>query len=573
MLRLTLVAAAAAALLAAPAHAEPSLLMPGVTYERQLQFSRFGPKVLHVVTAPRPGGLYSLAPVLSNGTIVGKETVTAMQRRLATNTATAVGINGDFSNADGVPSGVLVQSGVLAATPNLRRSAIGVDTAGSLRVERVGLNGTWQGTGQRRALAVNRRPATNGVTLYTPTWGSATPLEAGSVEAVLPGLGAPRAGGTNTAPVAELRAGGGTPIPPGGAVLVARGNQAVRLVEEGKPGTTLTVRLILNPDWSGIAEGLAGGPLLVRSGKAIFNPREDFSHSALSVRSARAAVGQRPDGRILLVVVDGGLPGFSVGVTNWELAQAMTRLGAVTAAALEGGRAATLAFDGKLLNRPTAGERPTSEMLAVLYSGVYAAPPEPLLLSPNGDGIDERQLFRYRVVRPSTVVVSLVDPAGSARVLETATREAGTYQLPWSGRKTDGTLEQQGAWRWLVTARDDLGSESVAERPFTLNATLGALSAQPAVVPVNRRGGKLTVSFALAAPATWTVTIESAGGVALRTYSGRAGVPGRVALVWDGRYRKRVRAYAGRHVVRVVARNDFGSATLAVPVTVRRVGR
>ncbi len=97
----------------------------------------------------------------------------------------------------------------------------------------------------------------------------------------------------------------------------------------------------------------------------------------------------------------------------------MARLGAVTAAALEGGNAASLAFDGRLLNRPTRGERPMSEMLGVLYSGVYAAPPEPAVLSPNGDGIDERQTFRYRVVRPSSSPSAWSTRPGTAHVVET----------------------------------------------------------------------------------------------------------------------------------------------------------
>ena len=45
----------------------PTLLMPGVTYTKRVQFTPHGPVVLNVVTAPKPGGLYSLAPVLTNG--------------------------------------------------------------------------------------------------------------------------------------------------------------------------------------------------------------------------------------------------------------------------------------------------------------------------------------------------------------------------------------------------------------------------------------------------------------------------------------------------------------------------
>ena len=91
--------------------APPTLLMPGVTYAKRVQFTPHGPVVLNVVTAPKPGGLYSLAPVLSNETLVGREKLTDMQKRLSA-TATTVGVNGDYFNVnDGRPSGVLSATG------------------------------------------------------------------------------------------------------------------------------------------------------------------------------------------------------------------------------------------------------------------------------------------------------------------------------------------------------------------------------------------------------------------------------------------------------------------------------
>ena len=42
-------------------------------------------------------------------------------------------------------------------------------------------------------------------------------------------------------------------------------------------------------------------------------------------------------------------------MTNYELAQTMAGLGAVTAAGLQYGRFVTAAFDGQLLDRPSQG--------------------------------------------------------------------------------------------------------------------------------------------------------------------------------------------------------------------------
>src|SRR5688572_30411106 len=99
--------------LAAPVAAAPRTLWPGVTYERGVQFTPRGPVAFNVLRGPRPGGLTTLEPVLSNETIVGRETLTSMQRRLVPQ-ATAAGINGDyFTFATGRPSGVLLRDGGL----------------------------------------------------------------------------------------------------------------------------------------------------------------------------------------------------------------------------------------------------------------------------------------------------------------------------------------------------------------------------------------------------------------------------------------------------------------------------
>jgi hypothetical protein len=139
-----------AAVFAAPALAVTQVLMPNVSYTRTVQFTAHGPVVLHVITAPRPGGLYQLKPLLSNGSIVGTERVTSMQKDIS-DSATVAGVNGDLFNFnDGHPSGMLMQGGVLQSPPYRFRSSIGISSSGSLSVNRVAFFGYWQGLGQRR---------------------------------------------------------------------------------------------------------------------------------------------------------------------------------------------------------------------------------------------------------------------------------------------------------------------------------------------------------------------------------------------------------------------------------------
>ena len=140
---------------------------------------------------------------------------------------------------------------------------------------------------------------------------------------------------------------------------MATGSAAAKLQAEAPVGTQLTARLILQPAWAGVIAALGGGPVLVKNGKPVFRSLEDFTNDQVSSRAPRAGVGQLADGRVLLVAVDGGEPGYSAGMTSFELAQTLQRLGAVTASAVESGGAVTAAFDGRLLDRPSdaAGER------------------------------------------------------------------------------------------------------------------------------------------------------------------------------------------------------------------------
>ena len=548
--------------------------MPGVTYEKRLQFTRFGPMRLHVLTAPKPtGALYKLQPVLSNGAVVGRERVTSMQRRAAAS-ATTAGINGDlFTWADGIPSSGLIQDGVLKTTPHPRRSMVGVDTAGNLRVDRIAMLGTWQGAGPRRPIhLINRPPGPNGTTLFTPSYGASTPANNGVVEAVLSPFPAATPNTDLVGFVTENRR-GGTNIPPGGAVLAAKGSQGQRLAIEGATGQLITVRLVLRPDWRDVPEALGGGPILVRDRKPIFRALEDFGSYHLNRRHPRTAIGQRADGRIVMVVVDGRRAGYSAGMTNFELAQTMIRMGVVTASALDAGGSSTMAFDGELLNRPsdTGGERMVAESLLVSYYGVYGPQPEPSF-SPNGDGAGDRQTLSYKLVRTSTVTATLTGPGGVTRTVDSGERRPGLYRFDWTGRN-EGAPETEGRWRFAISAVDKEGRSSTAERAFNLNNTLGYITVKPLRAVVRRkRGTRVTIGFQLTRPAAVSISITSKTGQLLRVVRNARAPAGRVVAIWDGRYPNGKPVFSGTYVAKVTAISGAGRADLARSFRVRRLG-
>lgn len=572
MFRRLLIAALLAGLFTAPADAATRALMPGVTYTRQIVFTPHGAVVLHVLAAPRPGGLWDLRPALSDLAINGRARVTAMQRA-ESSSATVAGVNGDFFDArDGRPAGILMQDRVLQSVPDSTRSSIGI-SAGGIDVRHAAWNAFWQGRGQRRPLTGLNEPANpGGISLYTSAWGPATPPAAGATEAVIYPFPALTPGADLGGPVVQFTQGGNTPIPVGGAVLSANGGSALKLQAEAPPGARVLIRYVLSAGWSSAVDAIGGGPLLVKNGKAVFRAFESFAPSVLAPRSARTAVGQRRDGSIVLVAVDGGQVGYSVGLTNYELAQQLVRLGCVTAAGLEPGPSTTMAFDGQLLNRPSdpSGERAVSDALFVYYYGVYAPAPSDPVLSPNGDGIGDREALSYKVVRPSTVTASIVGPDGRARFSQTGPQAAGTYKFTFAGTKADGSVDAEGRWHWVVTAVDDLGRRSSVDQPFSLNNTLGFLRV-PATAVVGATRRRIPVAtFALTRPAKVTTTIESSGGLLLRKLGKATLRPGKLRVRWDGRDQRKHLVYGGRYVVRVRALNQYGLTELTQTFRVRR---
>jgi Phosphodiester glycosidase len=435
-------------------------LMPGVVYSRQVEFTGHGPVVMHVLSAPRPTGLFALKPLLSNDAVLGRERLTSMQRRVSGG-ATVAGINGDlFSTADGHPLGGLIRDGILDTAPLDGRSTIGVDADGTLRVERVDLAGSWQGTGQRRVLGLNEPPRANRTTLYTRAWGARTPADSGGAYAILQPFPASTPNTLITTTVTGYAPGGNQPIPADGALLAARGSQAGFLSAEAPVGAKVTILLALTPPWTNVTQAVGGGPLIVRGGKPVFRSFETFAPQQLVFRNPRSAVGQTADGRVVLAVADGRQPGYSTGLTNFELALLMMRLGCVTAGALGYGPPATMAFDGKLLNRPSdrSGEAAVADALALFYYGVYVPP-----LANRTFGGDEAVPLSYKLVRASTVTAQLVGPGGATIPIDAGVRAPATYRFTWNAG-----ARPAGAWTFRVVADDDQERHSTAERDFTL---------------------------------------------------------------------------------------------------------
>lgn len=104
----------------------------------------------------------------------------------------------------------------------------------------------------------------------------------------------------------------------------------------------------------GVTEGLTFGPPLIMNGKKVI--RSGDGGWGISPRSA---IGQKKDGTMMFLVIDGRQPGYSIGATLVDVQNIMYEKGAYIAANLDGGSSTTLYYNGNVVNKPAdlLGER------------------------------------------------------------------------------------------------------------------------------------------------------------------------------------------------------------------------
>ena len=95
----------------------------------------------------------------------------------------------------------------------------------------------------------------------------------------------------------------------------------------------------------GIRDAVSFGPFLIVNGE-----RSTFKGNGGYGIAPRTAIGQRKDGIVLMLVIDGRRPGHSVGVDMVELTNIMEKYGAYNAANLDGGGSSSIVVDGKVLS-------------------------------------------------------------------------------------------------------------------------------------------------------------------------------------------------------------------------------
>ncbi len=323
-----------------------------------------GPLAIRVVTVDlsRPS---TLDTVLAGDGLPGLETTTSMGKRRAA----VVAVNGDYFLADGRPVHVFAEDGELVKSANDlgRGFAVTADEKRSY-IGYLGLRTDVTGPEEERLTIdrVNNGPATAGERALHTDVGrdlEVPPVQRCTARFRSTGPPALTSAGRVEQPLVTSGPACADPSPPGDGevVLTAAPFEPLPIWAAGSAARWDWYL----EGWPGVYDVMGGNPALVRDGALMEG--DLVGEGGYYGRNPRTAVGFTADAKALIVVVDGGQAGFSVGMTLRELAELMRSLGAVEALNLDGGGSTVMTVNGVAVSRPSAGtERPVANAVLVL---------------------------------------------------------------------------------------------------------------------------------------------------------------------------------------------------------------
>ncbi len=368
-------------------------LSPGVEFAVGVMFTTGGRRQsVRVVTVDGSHRDVKIKALLSNDKAIKRERSSTLARRKSHPGMEAMAaINGEAVQRGAVgayaaPLSMHVSGGELMIAGPCTRPVVGIDSDGGARVSNVRVHIEVELPGLRDPRSIHRVNTHRDdakVVLFTRRFASSTRTASGGTEVVLDLSGTLQPNDSQEVRVVKVRRGGGnTTLRDGQAVLSMKGpnNKWVKDLRAGQRlqlNTTIVRkvdaecggRIEQASGWGDIIEAMGGNHFTALNGN-VAAPSSSV-YSAGSQRHPRTGVGVTPDGRLLMVTVDGRRSGYSIGVTLKEMGKLMLSLGARHAFNLDGGGSTVMSryYTGsgkfQVTNRPSDGsERPATNALA-----------------------------------------------------------------------------------------------------------------------------------------------------------------------------------------------------------------
>lgn len=339
-------------------------IAPGITQHDLVRNA--GPLRAHVLDIDL-AQCVSIRAVKGGPTAVGRATTTALLQGVPAEERAIAAVNADFFvfTPPGVPVNAMVVDGQLLSGP-IKRPVLAIDAARRPFIGMLTVAGTVVSARGRLPFTFWNRPSVTGLGVIDAAWGQ--PLDTlvrRTALFVLPisERAQPRRYVLAALPVSHDGLARGDTL-----MLVGRSRGALQ------SGDTVTVGATLAPIIP--MQAVGGNPLLLRDSVIVPTVDTDGAESFRGL-NPRTAAGYADSGRrLLLVVIDGRQPGYSVGTTVRETAALLQDLGAREALNLDGGGSTAMIVrdptSGNVhtVNKPSdaIGERPVGNAVVVTGS-------------------------------------------------------------------------------------------------------------------------------------------------------------------------------------------------------------
>ena len=305
------------------------------------------------------------------GTAVGRNTTSVLLSRLPAASKALAAVNADFFlfAPPGVPTNAHIERGTVIAGPG-PNVLLGYDARRGLFIDSVRVSGAVASARGAIELLNWNRPATDRAGLVDAHWG--VPLDtivrtrSVRLDPIMPVRQDSSAGRY----IVRAARTGDTLVYGDTLLLVVPPAERARAVA----GDTVSVHRRLTPFWP--RETVGGrGVLLIDSVVGVDVDQEgNAGFRGLNPRTAAGIARVRNAQRLLLAVIDGRQPGYSVGMTLRQTAELLQALGAQRAVNLDGGGSSAMVVRDRatgalrVRNKPSdpTGERPVGNALAVL---------------------------------------------------------------------------------------------------------------------------------------------------------------------------------------------------------------
>ena len=323
----------------------------GVTYKSINTAVNGARNSVHLVFADLNSGGIEVVPLISGGSIKGRNTTSSMSENILAEAA----VNGSFYLADGDPLGMLVIKGKLLSENIYGRSSLVMYRDGRVSIEKLNARLYLDIAGQViRVGGINRQPGKGELVLFTPEYADKFEARKNFTYFRIDGetLGAREKS-------KRLEA--------GSSLIICCSDSCGSLnTLKGYAGK----KALIYVQYDGrqeVLHAIGGGPMIVKDGKAIVSEGlEKFRDDIIFDRHPRTAAAITHDNRLILAVVD-GRSRESQGMTLFELAAFLISLGAKDAINFDGGGSSTMVFQNVVVNEPSDGsERPVSNSLAII---------------------------------------------------------------------------------------------------------------------------------------------------------------------------------------------------------------